>query len=168
MEQSLLTSIDAVVGDGRATISADDSVIVDIVKETIRSGRTASFYLPQHQAEAVKAWYWTSERIKSSNIRVVLEEEKARIRSELGVEVNSFRCSRIECECGQVYGGFEFLQQGVREHGVDAVKAVFEMKNTMLFRANPAFRAICPNCREMLGDLEYDCDQYGGCCIAPA
>lgn len=78
MEPSLLTSIDAVVGDGRATISADDSVIVDIVKETIRSGRTASFYLPQDQAEAVKAWYWTSERIKSSNIRVALEEERTR------------------------------------------------------------------------------------------
>src|SRR3984957_19360894 len=82
------------------------------------------------QADAVRAWYWTAERIKSSGIRVISSEEKTKIQSELGIEnIGSFRCSRIQCENGHTYGAFEFLQQGIREHGAESVKAVFALKN---------------------------------------
>lgn len=161
----LLPHIDAAVGSGKAVVSADESNIVDIVKETIKGGRTASFYLTPSQARAVKTWFWTPERVKASRIRVVSDEEKDKIKSELGIEVNSFRCSRIKCVCGHTYGGFEFLQQGVQQHGLDAVKAVFELKSSTFLQANPTFVAICPECQEILrGGIEYDCDQYGGCC----
>jgi hypothetical protein len=176
MYESMLTHIDAVSGSGKVIISADESTVVEIVKETINSGRSASFYLTDDQAKAVKAWYWTPERIKASKIQPVSNEEKARIKAELGIEVHSFRFSPIQCECGHIYGGFEFLQQGVRDHGVNSVRAVFNMKNAMFLQANPTIVPICPNCDQMLtgsdggpdlGDLEYDCDRYGGCFINP-
>ena len=160
-----LTHIDAIVGERKAAISADDANIVAIVQETIRSGKSASFYLSHEQAKAVRSWYWTSERIKASGIKAITSEEKARIESELGINIRSFRCSRIQCECGHIYGAFEFLQQGSREHGADAVKAVFALKNSTFLQANPSFVLVCPNCHQLLGDgIEYDCDEYGGCC----
>lgn len=171
MESSLLAHIEAVVGSGRAVISADDTAVVSAVQEAIKSGRSASFYLSLTQADAVKAWYWTPERIKNSGIKPISSEERVRIEQELGVEnIVSFRCSRTQCaECGHLYGGFEFLQQGIREHGLDAVNAIFALKNSSFLRANPAFFAVCPNCNQMLGDgIEYDCDGYGGCCYERA
>lgn len=169
MYESLLTHIDAIAGSGKAIISTNVPNIVEIVKETINSGRSASFFLTNEQAKAVKAWYWTPERIKASKMEVVSDEEKARIKSELGIEVHSFRCSRVQCECGQIYGGFEFLQQGIREHGANAVRAVFQLKNSTFLQANPTLVPICPNCEQVLDDgcFDYDCDQYGGCSYCP-
>lgn len=167
MYESMLAHIDAVTGSGKAIISTNECSIVEIVKETIKSGRSASFYLTNDQAKAIKAWYWTPERIEAFKLHPVSSDEKARIKTELGVTINSFRFSPIKCECGHEYGGFDFFQQGIREHGVDAIKAVFTLKNTMFLQANPTFVPICPNCNQMLrgrGGGTYDCDQYGGCC----
>jgi hypothetical protein len=165
--ESLLNHIEGVVGRGRATISADDSNIVALVQDTIRSGKPASFYLSRDQANTVRTWYWTPERVKASGIKVVSDEEKARIESELGIQnIESFRCTRIECEnCGHLYGAFDFLQQGIQLHGAEAVRAVFTLENTTFLRSNPSLVAVCPNCNQLLqGGIEYDCDQYGGCC----
>ncbi|MFG2983425.1 hypothetical protein ACGFYQ_19605 [Streptomyces sp. NPDC048258] len=167
MDDSLLTHIEAVARTGKVIVSADDCSVVEMVKETITSGRTASFYLTAEQARTVKSWYWTPERIELSGIKVVTDQERTRIESELGLEnIGSFRCTRIQCECGHTYGAFEFLQQGIREHGADAVRAVFALRNSSFLRANPALLAICPNCSQLLrgGGIEYDCDGYGGCC----
>jgi hypothetical protein len=164
VDKSLLTHIDAAAGSGKATISADESTVVEIVKDAVKHGRTASFYLTKEQAEAFKVWYWTPERIKSSGMRVVTDEEKERIKSELGVDVGTFRCSRIECVCGHTYGGFEFLQQGARQHGLDAVRSVFEQQNSKLLQVNTTRMAICPKCNELLGrGIEYWGDEYAGC-----
>jgi hypothetical protein len=166
MNESLLTHIDAVVGSGRAAITADDYNIVVLVKEAIRSGTPVSFYLSRDQANTVRTWYWTPERVKASGIKVISREEKDRIESELGIEnMESFRSTRIQCEeCGHVYGAFEFLQQGIRLHGADAVKAVFKLENATFLRSNPSLVAVCPNCNSLLqGGIEYDCDEYAGC-----
>jgi hypothetical protein len=169
VDESVLAHIEAVAGSGKATISADDSTVVAIVRETITSGKSASFYLTPDQSNAVRAWYWTPERVKTSGIRVVSSEEAARIESELGISnIASFRCNRIQCECGHVYGAYEFLQQGIREHGVDAVRSVFALENSRFHRANPSLVAVCPDCNALLGDgIEYDCDNYGGCSYEP-
>ncbi|MFJ7593186.1 hypothetical protein ACIQZO_38600 [Streptomyces sp. NPDC097617] len=165
MGQSLVNDIDTIVGSGKAVISAEECSVVEIVKEAITSGKPASFYLTMDQAKEVKAWYWTPERIESANMTVVSDEEKSKIKSELDVEVHDFRFSRTKCANGHTYGGFEFLQQGIREHGLDAVKSIFDMKNSTFLQANPTFLMICPTCNEMLrGWGYYDCDRYGGCC----
>jgi hypothetical protein len=164
--ENFLEQIDAIVGGGKAIISASDHNIVAVVQDAITSGKTASFYLSQDQANAVRGWYWTPERVKASGIKVVSGEQKAKIESEFGIQnIGSFRCTHIQCECGHTYGAFEFFQQGVREHGVDVVKAVFALKNTTFLQANPSLVLSCPNCHQLLGGgIEYDCDRYGGCC----
>jgi hypothetical protein len=163
--KELLAHIEAITGAGKATISADDNDIVAIVKESIRSGKRASFYLSAAQTNAIRAWYWTPARVKASGIKVISSDERSKIQSELGIEnIESFRCTRTECVCGHVYGAFEFLQQGIREHGVDAVRLVFELKNSTFLQSNPTFVLVCPNCQQLLGGgIEYDCDGYGGC-----
>lgn len=166
MDRSLLNHIEAVVGTARATISADDDDIVAIVEATISSGKAATFYLSSKQANSVRSRYFTPQRLNASKIELISIEEKARIESELGIEnIASFRSSRKQCECGQVYGAFEFLQQGIREHGADVVKAVFALNNFTILNANRPLVLICPNCNQVVrGGFEYDCDDYGGCC----
>jgi hypothetical protein len=166
MDKSFLSHIEVITGSGKATISADDHSVVGIVQDAIRSGRTASFYLSPDQANAVRSWYWTPKRVKASGIKTISSEERTRIESDLGIEnIESFRCTRIQCECGEFYGAFEFLQQGIREHGADAVRAVFRLENSTFLRANPSLVVVCPNCKQLLGGgIEYDCDKYGGCC----
>ena len=165
MDRSVLTHIEAVVDSGKVTISADDEVVVAIVQEAIKSGRTASFYLSREQAEAVKNWHWTPDRVRASGLKPVLSEERARIESELGIgDIGAFRCTRVQCKLGHTYGAFEFLQQGIREHGLDHVKSVFGLKNSAFLRVNPYLVAICPDCSQMIdGGIEYEGDTYAGC-----
>jgi hypothetical protein len=165
---SFLTNIEAIVGDGKAVISGDGHNILAVVQATIRSGKSASFYLSRDQANALREWYWTPERVEASGLKMVSSEEKARIESELGIEnIGSFRCSSVECNCGHVYGAFEFLQQGIQQHGLDAVRAVFALKNSSVFRVNPSLVLVCPNCRQVVdpAGLTYEGDTYGGCCF---
>ncbi|MEU1216251.1 hypothetical protein ABZ424_28380 [Streptomyces sp. NPDC005790] len=163
MKNSMLADIETVAGSGKAVMSADDCTIVAIVQEAISSGRSASFYLSSEQYMTVRAWYWTPERIRKTGTRMVSSEEKAKIKSELGIEdIGPFHCNRITCECGEVYGAFEFLEQGIREHGKDAVRAVFALKDAAILRTNPRVVAVCPNCEQLLGArLTYDNCTYG-------
>ena len=169
MANSPLDHLNAVVDSGRAIISADDDTIVAIVQDTINSGRTATFYLSAAQSNYVRAWFFTPERVSALGLDRISADEAARITSELGIEnVETFRCNRIRCECGEMYGAFEFLQQGIREHGPDVVKAVFALNNFTMLNANRALIEVCPNCNRQLladnGGFTYDCDHYGGCC----
>jgi hypothetical protein len=94
MANAPLSPLEAVLNSGKAIISADDDTIVALVKETIDSGRKATFYLSSAQSDAVRSWFFT-------------------------------------------------------------------------LNANRRLVEICPNCDRSLraddGDIEYDCDDYGGC-----
>jgi hypothetical protein len=71
--------------------------------------------------------------------------------SELGVkDMGPWFSNRVHCPCGGVYGAFEFMQQGLREHGRDFVGAVVELKNTAVLRINPTQDAFCPQCNQIL------------------
>ena len=145
---ALLRSVEEVVNGGKSVVSADNGTTIAMVQETLRRGRSATFYLSPAQGQAVMRWYWTPGRIKEIGYEPVAEEERAKIESELGIKcVGSWFSNRIECPtCGVVYGMFEFMQQGLREHDRDWVKAVLELKNTSVLRVNPALDAICANC----------------------
>jgi hypothetical protein len=146
-----LNSIDAVVGAGKAVVSADDSIVIAMVQEALRHGRSSTFYVSPEQGQAVMRWYWTPGRIKEVGMETVSNEERARIESELGFKcVGTWFSNRIECPCGGVYGMFEFIQQGLREHDRDWIKAVLGLKNTAVLRVNPALDAICPDCNQGL------------------
>lgn len=149
--ESLISSIEAVVNGGKAVVSADNSIIVAMMQEALKHGRSATFYVSPAQAGAVMRWYWTPGRIKEIGMEPVSMEERARIESELGVkDMGPFFSNRIECPCGGVYGAFEFMQQGLRQHGRDWVGAVVELKNASVIRINPAQDAFCPQCNHML------------------
>ncbi|MER7707677.1 hypothetical protein ABTX81_32850 [Kitasatospora sp. NPDC097605] len=164
----LLTEIDNMVATGKLVASADDQAVIDIVKAVIKSSASVSFYLTRAQAEAIKEWLWTPERTRRAGLRLISEEETERIRAELGVEVANFRFSPIECDCGHTYDAFDFIQQGIREHGLDAVTSVFSLKNSTLLQVNPKFVPICPADNQNLlarsnGGITYESPDYGGC-----
>lgn len=166
MGSSPLAHIEAAVNSGKAVVSAGDEVIVSMVQEAIFSGKSVSFYLSRTQADAISEWYWTPSRVAETQLEPVSSEEILKIESELGIEgVEGFRSNRIQCACGGTYGAFEFLQQGVREHGGAVVKSIFSLKDTYFLRVNPALAAICPDCNEILsGPHYYGGTNYASCC----
>jgi hypothetical protein len=189
MQETMLQRIDQVVEDRKLVVSGDDETMVAIVQAAIVNDVSASFYLTPQQAEAIKVWYWTPERIKITGLKPISYEEEKKIKTELGVRgIDNFRFAPHTCECGHTYGAFEFFQQGVALHGLEAVNAVFSLRNSTLFQVNPRFIPICPECGRALrsmasgprnaaipdlpqappGGIYYDCDKYGGCCCCAA
>ena len=180
MNESVLTEIDALAASGKAVIGGGDDGVVEVVKAAILADVSASFYLTWAQAQAIKDWYWTPEKIRTRGLEDVSEEESGRIKSELGLDLADFRFTPKECENGHRYGAFEFLQQGIKQHGLETVRAVFALKNATLFQVNPTFQPLCPIHQRPisksdkspisagltinLGGIEYDCSGYGGCC----
>jgi hypothetical protein len=170
----LLSSVEAVVNHGKAVVSADNSIITAMMQEALKNGRSATFYVSPAQGDALMRWYWTPGRIKEIGMEPVSPTERAKIESELG-----FKCwgpmfsNRVECPCGGVYGMFEFIQQGIRQHERDWINAVMDLKNTAVIRINQAIDTFCPRCLIMLrpghwyemrmpnGTLSY------GCCSGP-
>jgi hypothetical protein len=169
--KSVLTAIEAVLATGKAVISGDDSSIIATVQEAIKSGRSETFYLSREQGQAVLRWYWTPGRIAETGIELVSQEEMARIESELHVkDIGDLYSNNIQCSCGAVYGAFEFIQQGIREHGIETVRAVLELKDTTsIIRVNPATWVICPQCNTMAisGHYYYWGRGRYGCCSGP-
>jgi len=170
MQRSALGTIDEVVGGRKPVLTGEDEEIVALVKRAIEDDRSVSFYLTHEQARAIRDWYWTPERIELTGLQPIPEEEAEKIRTELGVEgITNFRYAPMDCDCGRTYRAFDFLEQGIRTHGLDAVNAVFSLENSTFLQVNPRFPSNCPNCdRELMrneaGGGWYDCDQYGGCC----
>ncbi|HEX4815430.1 MAG TPA: hypothetical protein VFV66_22020 [Nonomuraea sp.] len=175
MNNSALAAIDAFVGDGHNVMSVDDEYLIPIIEKAIESGKSASFYLPQYQADAVNEWYWTPDWVEATGLEEVSREERARIASELGIEdIGPFCSNRIQCGCGQTYGAFEFLQQGIREHGPEVVRGIFGLRNSALLHVNPPHVPVCPNCDRRLegggdevlvaGGHYYGKGKYAGCC----
>jgi hypothetical protein len=146
--ESLLGSIEAVVNKGKAVVSADNSIIIAMMQEALKTGRSVTFYVPRPQAQAVMRWFLTPALIKEVGLEPVSKEERSRIESELGVkDMGPWFSNRIQCPaCGGVYGAFEFVQQGLRVHGKEWVGAVVELKNAAVLRVNPAEDAFCPKC----------------------
>jgi hypothetical protein len=168
--RSSLDHFDAAVEVGGCVIAAERSVIVSMVQETTRSGKSATFYLTKPQFDEIMNWYWTPERMTRLNVEAVSVEEQQRIVSELGVKDAGFNYSnRIKCpKCGSVYGAFEFVQQGIREHGREIVETALNLANSAIVRVNPSTIPVCQNCKEVLSGggvyHSYAWDTYG-CCM---
>lgn len=172
---ALLSAIDKVVHGGKAIVSADNSIIIAMVQEALSHGRSTTFYVSPEQGQAVMRWYWTPGRVKEIGMEAVSTEERAKIETELGFKcAGTWFSNRLQCSCGGVYGMFEFMQQGLREHDRDWIKAVLELKNTAVLRVNPGLDAFCPQCHQMFitghwyemkmpnGTLSYGCCKGGG------
>jgi hypothetical protein len=147
--RSSLDHFDAAVEHGGSVLSAEGSVVLSMVKEATQSGYAATFYVTKSQFDAIVNWYWTPERRKSLKVEPVSIEERQRIESELGVKDSGFHYSnRITCDkCGSHYGAFEFVLQGIREHGREIVEAALTLSNAGIIRVNSANVAVCQTCR---------------------
>ncbi|MEU9713986.1 hypothetical protein [Streptomyces sp. NPDC047976] len=165
MNSTSFDRIDAMVGEGKVVMSADDSAVVAVVQDALRAGRSMTFYLSRKQAEAFKAWYWSPQRIKDRGMEPVSREERKRITSKLGVkDIGPAYSNRIDCACGAQYGAFEFIEQGIGEHGRETVDAVLALENTYVLRVNPPTRTVCSVCRTVvLVSHEYDMTGRYGC-----
>ena len=151
-----LNYIDEVVGAGKTVVSADSSSVIDMVQEALKNGKSMTFYMSREEYGAVWRWYWTPRLIKEVGMEQVSNEEKTKIESELGFKCEgTWFSNRLECPCGGVYGMFEFMQQGLREHDRDWIKAVLELKNSAVLRVNPALDAFCPQDGQLLMGSHY-------------
>ena len=150
-------------------ISAESSVIVSLMRETIQSGKSATYYVTKPQFDAIMDSHWTPERRKRLNLEQVSVEEQQRIESELGIKGAGFLYSnRITCSnCGSVYGAFEFIQQGIREHGREIAETALSLANASIVRVNPSAVIVCQSCKQIIRTVAhyYICRQYGCCAV---
>ena len=145
----MLSSIEAVVNGGKAVISADNGVITAMMQEALQNGRSATFYVPPAQGDALMRWDRTPGRIKEIGMEPVSPEEKARYRAPfrvqgLGPHVLQLRPLPVR---RRGPGMFEFIQQGIRQHERDWIKVVMDLTDTSVVRINPAIDTLCPECR---------------------
>lgn len=164
-----LAGIDSILTEGTCVVSAKDDVIFRIINDAVENGISVTFYVTQQTSAAFSAWYWTAGRREEAGVEDISPEEQARIGKELGLKDLLTFSNRIPCEkCGEVYGAFEFLQQGINEHGRALVDGVMSLTNGALIRVNPTESPICPNCRLRIIDHEvphhYGGGKYAGCC----
>jgi hypothetical protein len=140
-------AIETLVHQGKTVVSSEDSAIVEWAIKTITEGRTATLYLKPTVFEAIRRWYWTPERVQLVGFKPISAEQAARVKSDFNIEIdgcaNSLNCPR----CGHVYSTYEFIQQGIEEHGEEHVRATFSLKGTAILQINPVQNTICRNCR---------------------
>lgn len=165
MHNFSLNNIESMVSKGKTLMVAEDGIIIAAVQDALKNGRTATFYLTHSQFTAIRSWYWTPQMIKDTGLESVSYEEREQIQSKLGFSgIKHAYSNRIKCQCGQIYGSFEFMQQGIEEHGLEAVKSIFGLKDIAVLRVNPRQEAICSNCKELLRCPHYyDYSNYGCC-----
>lgn len=150
-QEKLLKSIEQVVKSGKMIVAADRGVIIAMMREALKNGQTATFYAPPDQAQAIMRMYWSPRKIKEIGMERISEPERKRIEAELGVPAPAGFSNYIHCDnCGSVYGEFEFMEQGIREHGKDWVKGVLELQDTAVLRINPTQEAFCRGCNLVL------------------
>lgn len=171
-------TIQTLVHQGKTVVSSEDSAIIEWAIKTITEGRTATLYCKPTVFEAIRRWYWTPERVKLVGFKPISPEQAARVKSDFNIEVDGYANS-LDCpRCGHVYSTYEFIQQGIEEHGEELVRAAFSLKRAAIIQINPVQDTICRNCRLhiLLGgngiygsyDYEYRCplNNAYACCRA--
>ncbi|TMR10951.1 hypothetical protein ETD86_37495 [Nonomuraea turkmeniaca] len=168
MPEMDIAKIVAVVKQGKTVVSGEDSMIVDAVLRATEENRKATFYVPRALHEEVMARYWTSERLKQTGTEPVSDEEARRIKAELDLDINGYS-NRIDCpRCGHVYDMYEFLKQGIAEHGREIVEGILALEDAAVIRVNPVQSLVCPNCKLLMrghphyyGHCQYACCRGG-------
>lgn len=173
--EATLHRIEETVQAGKGVVSAEHSILVSMIQEAFARGRSLTFYVPPSVGLTVMHWYWTPRRIREFGMRAVSKEERERIEKLLSVtDMGPWFSNRLECTvCGGVYGAYEFVEQGLKQHGQNWVGVAMELKDTAIIRINPAQNAFCPDCNHvMLGSHNYRMDDDWGkliyaCCSGP-
>lgn len=137
-------AIETLVKQGKTVISAEDSATIELALRAAEEGKTATFYLKDDLfAEIIKRWYRTSEGAK---LQPLSSGEVARIRSDFNIELDGYSSKETCPRCGSAYGTYEFIQQGIKEHGEEVVRAVFSLKSVSVLQIHPRQNIICQTC----------------------
>lgn len=169
-----IAAIEKLVRAGKTVLSAEKGSVIETILRAVEEGLTATFYVTIDQYNEVMRKHWTPERVQATGLKAVSADEIKRIKKDLGVDgsgySNSFNCPR----CEHPYGMYEFLAQGIKEHGKSAVAAITELKDIGVVRVNPIQIPVCPNCGQGIiayaaaGDgHNYICGGYGCCMVNP-
>lgn len=169
-------AIAALVHQGKTVVSSEDSAMVGWAIKTIAEGRTATLYLKPAVFDAIIRRHWTPERAAVAKLRPISAKEAGRVKSDFNIEVDGYANS-LECpRCQHVYSTYEFIQQGIEEHGEDHVRAAFSLKRAAILQINPVQDIVCRNCRLHIllggaggpGSYDYlyriDLDEGYACC----
>ncbi|HEU4508678.1 MAG TPA: hypothetical protein VFR78_10600 [Pyrinomonadaceae bacterium] len=167
-----ISAIAKVVQQGKAIVSGDDSVVIAAIMAAIQEKRVATFYVTPAVQAAIMDQYWTSERREKAQLQVISDQEIARIKNDLDIDVSGFFNGTKCPNCGGDYGMYEFLQQGIESHGRRMVEGILSLKDVAVIRVNPVQHLVCRNCKDeipsatLLGKpLYYQCNLGYGCCI---
>lgn len=140
-------TVETLVHQGKTVVSAEDSTTIEWAIKTIAKGRTATLYCKPAVFEAIRRWYWTPERAKVVGFKPISPEQAARVKSDFNIAVDGYANS-LDCpRCGHVYSTYEFIQQGIEEHGEEYVRAAFSLKRVAIIQINPVQDTICRSCR---------------------
>lgn len=169
-------AIETLVHQGKTVVSSEDSATIEWAIEAIAKGRTATLYCKPTVFEAIIRRHWTPERAKIARIKPISVEQAGRIKSDFNIKLDGYANS-LDCpRCGHVYSTYEFIQQGIEEHGEEYVRGAFSLKRASILQINPVQDIICRNCRLHIllsepggpGSYDYlyriDLDEGYACC----
>lgn len=140
-------AIETLVKQSKTVISAEDSAIIELALRAAEEGKTATFYLKDDLfTEIIKRRYRTHGCAKTVDLQPLSPDEIARIKADFDVELDGYSSKEICPRCGSVYGTYEFIQQGIKEHGKEVVKAVFSLKSASVLQIHPRQNIICQSC----------------------
>lgn len=149
-------AIEGLLNEGKSVVSSDDSTTIEWAMSALRDGKTATLYVSKPVLEAILKQYWTPKRAEFVGLRPISDEEAARIKSDFKIDIGGF-ANTIECpRCAHSYGTYEFIQQGIKEHGEELVRATFSF-NGGVFQINRRQAPLCQNCGLIIiwGDYNY-------------
>jgi hypothetical protein len=139
------SAIEGLLDQGKSVISSDDASTIEWALNAVREGRTATLYVSHSVLQAILQRYWTPKRVEFAGLRPISDEEVARIRSDFNLDIDGYANS-LECpRCKHHYSTYDFIQQGMKEHGEEAVRSTFSFKGGV-FQINPRQAPICQRC----------------------
>jgi hypothetical protein len=152
-------AIQTLVHQGKTVVSSEDSSIIEWAITAATAGRTATLYLKPNVFEAIRRWYWTPERVKLVGLKPISAQQAEKVQSDFNIEVDGYANS-LDCpRCGHPYSTYEFIQQGIEEHGEEFVRTAFQLRQAAILELNPVQNTICRNCRLHIlsaGDVELE------------
>jgi len=138
--------IQDLVKQGKSVITADDSTTIDMVLNAIAERKTATFYLKPLVFSEIWKRHWTLERASKASLKAIDTAEAARIKSDFKIELDGWSSVETCPRCQASYGTYQFIQQGIKEHGEDAVRAVFSLEDVGILQVHPRQNTRCQGC----------------------
>jgi hypothetical protein len=168
-----LENIQHIVHDGKSVVSGGDAAVINLVMDAIDGNKTMTFYLTPTAFSDVWEQYRRG-RGKDVELVPISHEEADKIKTDFGIEVKGASSVETCPECGADYATYQFIEQGIKEHGREAVKAVFSLENVGVLQVHPRQKISCQHCATALARLptimghSYEYDNFKGgryaCC----